>query len=213
MRKNNYIIIDFETGGVDETVYQATQVCCFSVNFDDLSILSKYDSFIKPYANLEIDKDILAKTMVRMEDILNGKEAKKVVSDLIEFFKSANPNGRPQSKPYLVGHNVDFDVRFLVHLFKVNGKNVWDYVDGCRIDTLALAQEHWSDLPEGEATSFKLGVCCERIGYQLDNAHNAESDVLATYNLFKYFREILRNKNSTLSFEAKEQVNRVGYEF
>jgi DNA polymerase III alpha subunit (gram-positive type) len=185
MKKNNIVVLDVETGGKDCKVHQITQICMKVIDVKTFKTLSKYVAYIKPYANKEIDEKILAKTRVTMSDVLNGKESTVVLKEMISFLKEANPNSRASSKPIACGHNVTFDLDFIEEFFSVHKKDLYEFLDKIRIDTLGMSILFFRDLIEDEATSLKLEACCERLGITLDGAHDAEDDVDATTNLLK----------------------------
>lgn len=78
----------------------------------------------------------------------------------------------------VVGHNVDFDLRFLEHEFQLAG--VPFTVPG-RLCTQKLAASY---LPGPKRT---LAVCCEQAGIVNDHAHSALGDTLATAALFRHY--------------------------
>ena len=89
----------------------------------------------------------------------------------------------------LIGHNIEFDERFL----EVHGLNSATP----SIDTLALAQ-----IIDPAAPSHKLGDLCNRYGVELDEAHRALADAEAS-------RQILLNLRSRLErlpLQARDEL-------
>lgn len=78
----------------------------------------------------------------------------------------------------VVGHNVDFDLRFLVHELELAGRPF--EVPG-RLCTQKLAASY---LPGPKRT---LAVCCEQAGIVNDHAHSALGDTLATAALLRHY--------------------------
>ena len=183
-------IIDFETGGLDETTHQITEVGALNFDLKSFKVNWDYQTYIKPYCGLIYEKEVLEKTLVTENDILNGKDSKTVVKELIALFKQGNTsNGHQRGNTIICGHNViGFDRRFLETLFILHDKDVYDYVKGEMHDTLGDAKRLWV----GDEDKHNLKACCEKIGYKLTGAHGAMNDVRATYELYKYFTKRLR---------------------
>ena len=78
----------------------------------------------------------------------------------------------------VVGHNIDFDLRFLTaELAAVNEP----FTLGGKLCTQRLAPDY---LPGPKRT---LAVCCEQAGIVNDHAHSALGDTLATAELFAFY--------------------------
>lgn len=78
----------------------------------------------------------------------------------------------------VVGHNVAFDLRFLVAEFELAGRPLGQVPSLC---TQRLAADY---LPGPKRT---LSVCCEQAGVVNTHAHSALGDTLATAELFAYY--------------------------
>ena len=78
----------------------------------------------------------------------------------------------------VVGHNVDFDLRFLENEFRLAQ---FPFRAPGRLCTQQLAKAH---LPGPKRT---LAVCCEQAGVINEHAHSALGDTLATAELFRFF--------------------------
>jgi DNA polymerase-3 subunit epsilon len=79
----------------------------------------------------------------------------------------------------VVAHNLSFDARFLTSQFATAGLTSPEIAQG--VCTLRLAQAHLPGPPH------KLANCCDHVGIDLTNAHNALGDALATAELLAYF--------------------------
>ena len=80
----------------------------------------------------------------------------------------------------LIGHSVDFDVRFLDHLFDCCGLS-FRASDLPSIDTKKLADEHLKPLG---LKSASLVSCCDFFGWDRSQAHTAEADTENCRNLY-----------------------------
>lgn len=90
----------------------------------------------------------------------------------------------------VVGHNVDFDLRFLTSEFAAASV---PFTLGGKLCTQRLAADY---LPGPKRT---LAVCCEQAGIVNDHAHSALGDTLATAELFAFY---LRHHGGTPPWAA-----------
>lgn len=180
--KNNFIILDVETGGLKYKENPITQIGLVVVEPKNFSIIEQYETFVKPYNDLEITKQALEASRVTMEEINGGIDHIKVLVKLIEIFRKHTPPNTKTAKPILVGHNFSFDIKFLEYLFDLRSKDVFDFVDPVYYDTMRL-MKIFERKKKDEA--FDLTSCCSRFNIKLKAAHGAMHDVLATRDLFK----------------------------
>jgi ribonuclease T len=191
--KQNFCIIDLETGGLDsnkDAVLEVAMVIC-NDSFKDLAV---YESYVLPFQNLFVNEKALKVTNLKME-IINkeGVEEKKVVEAIIDKLKSVNESGTGKGLPIIVGHNIQFDINFLVKMFARYNYDFNNFVSGVRIDTLGLAKIMWgSMLGYKEAKSYKLGDCCQREGVSVADSHRALNDVMATKGLLQFFVNLMQ---------------------
>jgi DNA polymerase-3 subunit epsilon len=85
----------------------------------------------------------------------------------------------------VVGHNVQFDLRFLRHEWHLAGGALPECV---AIDTLALARTYFDFARNG------LGAIAAALGIAHTAAHRAMGDVLATWNVLQHFVAELRRR-------------------
>ena len=64
------------------------------------------------------------------------------------------------------------------------------------IDTIDLARLIFANDPT--MTSYKLEIIAERLGLELDDAHDADADVTATLNILRVGTNRLRNGESNV---------------
>ena len=153
--------------------------------------INRWETFVKPYDGLEVTKGALETTGLKMADINEGMDKKDLVNSLITYFKESSPNNRPENRPVLVGHNVQFDMGFLEYVFNSVGKSSFDFINPTQIDTMALTKMY------NQTDKLKLEVCCSEFGIELKNAHRAMPDVVATTSLLKHYINVLRNTENT----------------
>jgi DNA polymerase-3 subunit alpha (Gram-positive type) len=208
MKKANYIIFDVETGGFNEQENPITQIALLTIDATTLKEIDRFETFIKPYDDLVITKEALDITGLKMTDINKGVDKKEAVDILSKYLKKSMPNNRPENRPVMIGHNVQFDMRFLFYLFESCKKDLFSSVGDTTICTMALAKQAYPDAP-----SLKLGKVCEEAGIKLNDAHKAMNDVLATTELFRYFTNRLRSAGSASKVNIESKKSRLKFQF
>lgn len=192
--KVNYVVLDFETGGIDFEKYAISQVSGKVVDGATFELKESlnYKDYVKPYCGLLHDYKMMEKktkvTKKLVEDY--GIEGRVLMNNLKKLFKSATEQGaRAWEYPVVVGHNVTFDLNFMETLFKKFGENVYDYINSMRLDTKVL-ELFLRQSPQQQNLTYNLTVSCKRANYNLSNAHDAEGDVDATIHLLQYYKGI-----------------------
>jgi DNA polymerase III alpha subunit (gram-positive type) len=196
------VIFDCETGELSCEENPITQIALIAIDSVTLKEINRFECFVKPYENLIIEKEALEGTQVSLSDINRGIEVKELVRVLIKFFESLTPKGdRGKNKPLLAGHNVTFDIAFLSRAFDFCRKDLSEYVHSNNkiityLDTLPLSRIRFS-----QKGKFRLGLVCERFGIELNDAHGAMNDVVATM-------KVLLEHIKSLRGESKEDSNK-----
>lgn len=196
MIRSSYIVYDTETGGLDETRNPITQYAAVVLDGSTLKEVDRWETFIKPYGGLIIEKQALEGTMVSMSDINKGIDIKDFVTTAKQFWEmhlAKRARRREQARLVPVGHNVVFDNRFLAHALSFVGEprglDEWMYPNF--VDTFPMAKLAWGTSGEER---LNLGACCERAKIRLTDAHGAMNDVEATADLLRWFVKKLRAK-------------------
>jgi DNA polymerase III alpha subunit (gram-positive type) len=211
MIKSKYIVYDTETGGLDCTKNPITQYACVVLDFKTLKEVDRFETFVKPYNDLIIEKQALEHTMVTMSDIRSGITLKDFTDVLFEFnaLHQAKGKFKGQNRLVPVGHNIPFDNRFLTYACNLVKKNYYEYIHENFIDTYPLAKMTWGLAGDEKLT---LTACTEYAKIKLTDAHGAMNDVEATADLFRWFVKKLRAKRGTA--DSAEQESRArGQEF
>lgn len=173
---------------------------------------SKYDTEEAPMMEYqEIALTYSAITMDMLEK--QGQSIEEVAKDALQFIIDHTPVKCPKNlKPFLIGQNIDFDKGFFMQLMEYGGltKEVKKYLRGKddfyghwqpeTLDTIMLAQLALCHLPD--VTTYKLESICERLGVELDDAHDADADVAATTNVAAVLTQRMRNPGG----EAEESL-------
>jgi len=208
MKKANYIIYDCETGGLDDQSNPITQIALITIDSQSLQEIDRFEMYIKPYDDLIITKEALDMTGLKIADINNGFTKKEAVDLLCKYFKKSMPNNRPENRPILIGHNVQFDNGFLFYIFESCKKDLYSFVSDTTICTMALSKQAFP-----EASSLRLGKVCELVGIRLSDAHKAMNDVVATTDLFRYFTNKLRSTGGSSAVVKESKKSRLQFQF
>lgn len=203
MIKSNYIVFDCETGGLDENKNPITQYAAAILDGNSLKEIDRWETFVKPYGDLIIEKEALDRTMVTMSDINSGLSHKDFISTATEFWENhrIKTKNREMGRLVPVGHNVPFDIRFLNWVLNFNKKpNIIEWMHPNFIDTFALAKLAFGLTGEEK---LNLGASCVNAKIKLTDAHGAMNDVEATANLLRWYMKKLRAKKG----ESKEEAD------
>ncbi|WP_274651609.1 ATP-dependent DNA helicase DinG [Paenibacillus humicola] len=158
----NYAVLDLETtghGSGDEMI----QVGLVLLD-ESLQVIKSYSTFVKP--TIPIPPFITQLTGIDESMVADAPLAEDVLLELIPLLSDA----------VLVAHNVGFDAGFLNAALDRCGYMPFA---GRRLDTIELLRILYPSL-----TSYQLGSVTEAFGIGHDRHHQADSDALATAELF-----------------------------
>lgn len=220
--------LDFETGGLECQTCACTQIAIHAVRIDTFEVVDKYVAYFKPYNKqykgtakkkvLKKKSDIEDTTSMLYEqaaltysdismDMLNnkGKSIEDIASEVIDFIKKNSINKGRNTKPFLIGQNVGFDIGFFQQLVEYgNMTKEWsklmrgqvDFYGNFQplyVDTIVLGQFALCTNPD--ISSYKLEIMAENLGIELDDAHDADADVSATTAVAAVCARRMRNVN------------------
>ena len=152
-----FVALDLETTGLDADRERIIQVG--AVKFQGDQVLDRFETFVNP--GRSIPDFIQRLTGIRPDQVSRAPHFSSV-SQGIEEFVAQHP---------VIGHNVNFDLRFLeTHGLKL---------DNTRYDTWDLASIL---LPR--TSEYSLGSLARRFGLEHERAHQAIDDADATRQLF-----------------------------
>jgi DNA polymerase III epsilon subunit-like protein len=180
----NYIAFDTETGSLHPKKGDLL-TAYFVVLDENFKILDELDLKLKPDNNrlplagseaLDINKIDLKKHLENSETISYSDAKEKLIEMLKKYCTGKNSRLKP------IGQNIDFDIKFiqeyllfpeeydkLIHYGKLDTKMICDFMKD--------AQWLPSDLGS-------LGSLCRHFDINLNNAHTAKSDTLATLEVY-----------------------------
>ena len=212
MQKSNYIVFDCETGGLDESKNPITQYAAVILDGKTLKEIDRWETFVKPYADLVIEQEALDRTMVSMSDINSGLNVKEFIATATEFWEAhrIKTKKREMGRLVPVGHNIPFDNRMLNWALNYLKKpNVEEWMFPNIIDTFPLAKLAFGINGEEK---INLGASCTAAKIKLTDAHGAMNDVEATADLLRWYMRKLRAKRGD-SVNESNQGRAKGNEF
>ena len=213
MITSNFIVHDCETGGLKPEENPITQYACIILEGTTLKELDRYETFVKPYADLKIEQAALDKTMVTMSDIKNGIPVKEFINTTHELWKQYQSKAKWEDARRLVsvGHNISFDHRMLEWAFQYCKKgSIWQLLQDNFIDTMTLTKLTWGVNGNEKIT---LSDAIRYAKLKITDAHGAMNDVEATADLLRWFMKKLRSKKGEVSVEKEVRERTKGKEF
>lgn len=186
-------------------------------------VKSKYDIQESESPMMEYTQRALEISGITME-LLNtkGSDLKVVCEEIIDFIRRNTEKVAANNKPILVGQNVLFDIAMMQQIMLYTGlydefskvvdgkKDFWGHFQPYYIDTIALAKLAFDH--DKSVTSWKLEMTAERLGIEMDDAHDADADVAATRDIVRVLTARMRNSDGSsnavgaLSAEQKDKM-------
>lgn len=200
-----FVVIDFETGGLDKKKHALTEIAMYAIEGDSLQEIGRYESLIQPYGK-EYDPKALQITGLSLEKLeREGKPFKEVCKEVEDFLNTANVyQSRTGYKPIIVAHNALFEVGCLQHLQNEGGVPIDKLLHGMIdyygnfipsvVDTMHLAKFLWA--ANSRQKKYTLEAVMERAGIPLIDAHRAMNDVLPSTDFLKWVIKLLRGAES-----------------
>jgi DNA polymerase III epsilon subunit-like protein len=170
---------------------------------------NKYD--VPEEKSMDYEEKALIYSAITMDMLYNlGVDINTIAGEVIEFIKTNTPAKTPKNmKPFFIGQNVGFDTGFLQQMMEYSGlmselsKLVRGHTDfygnfqPLALDTIVLGQLAMCHLPN--MNSYKLEIMCERLGVELDDAHDADADVSATTNVVGILTQRMRSTGGIMT--------------
>lgn len=166
LKNNTFVVFDLETTGLNNQPSMGKMDRIIEIGAVKLvngDVAEKFSSFVACPDRLS--PEIINLTGIRDEDLVGAPPIDKVLPDFYKFCDGC----------FLVGHNVQFDYRFV----RYYGEENRYMFDQKQYDTLTLAQE----LLRGELSNYKLNTIADYYGFVF-NHHRAFDDALTTAKIF-----------------------------
>lgn len=155
-------------------------------------------------------------TMERLE--AQGVDLKEVAGAVLRFAERATLSKGTQCKPVLIGQNITFDIGFLTQLMSYAGltkeyektfagkTDFYGNFQPLYLDTILLARLALA--ADTGVTSYKLELVAERLGIELDDAHDAGADVAATLEIVRVCAARMRNSEGAVTETTPKEKTR-----
>lgn len=173
----HYLVLDFETTGTEPGFHEPTQVAALLLD-EGLRELASYSSLIRPIHPENAAPEALEVQGRTLEE-LEGALPPAIVFQTLHRFV-----GQVAEPVVLVGHNVDFDHRFLKVAEAYYGFRV-ERMEADPLCTCSLARVLLQ--AQGLVADARLGTVAAYYGIEFQ-AHDALGDIRATAELLRRFR-------------------------
>lgn len=192
--RNNYLVLDLETGGLDKAKDAILQFGFVVLDFE-LKELDKGETLVKPEKR-NVTTKALEINGLNLETCeskgVTREQLYKGIKMICEKFTSGN------FKPIIVGHNVGFDIGFLNELFLEFED---DFINYREMYFACTKFQMFQKYPNLAAHSLK--ACCSKFNIVNEKSHTALSDTLATVKLFA---ELSKESVSTVELSEEERI-------
>lgn len=163
-----FFVVDVETTGLNPITDEIIQIS--AIRFSNFSPVEAFSTYIKPRQGLRVRAQAI--NGITEADVADAPYIEEIASCFRSFI---NASGITQYPP-IVGHNVKFDVQFLVANNCLHYSYLRDYYD-----TLELSRREYKYYPV-----YKLDYLArECLKILRTDSHDSFSDALATGLLFK----------------------------
>lgn len=182
---------------------------------------SKYD--IDEPELMEYGDKALEYSKISMDMLYKmGKPLEDVCCEICDFVERNTLPVASSNKPFLIGHNPLFDKGFLQQIMLYSGcwdrfcklvrgeKDFWGNFQPLQIDTITILQLTFDNDPS--VNTWKLEAMAERLGIDLDDAHDADADVTATREVVRVLTARMREQSGSgnaigsLAVEKREKL-------
>lgn len=149
-----------------------------------------------------------------------GKPLEEVCREICDFIARNTLPVVAGNKPFMVGQNPLFDKGFMQQIMLYSGlwgefcklvrgaKDFWGNFQPDQLNTIILTQLTFDN--DKSISTWKLEAMAERLGIDLDDAHDADADVTATREIVRVLTSRMRNgggnSNAVGSLEAEKKV-------
>ena len=171
---------------------------------------------------MEYEQAALTYSAITMDMLISmGVDIKEIAQDIIQFAQRCTLSKGKQTKPILIGQNIIFDIGFLQQVINYGGltkefekvfAGTFDFYGNFQpayIDTIHLGRLCFAADPS--VTSYKLELMAENLGIELNDAHDALSDVDATLDIVVVCSSRLRSNSGTVTPILKQEKTRAHF--
>ncbi len=163
LQLSEFIAFDLETTGLNPQNDSITEISAY--RFVNGKPSEEYSTLIKP--KVRIPDEIVELTGITNGMVNNAPEIEEILPKLIDFI----------GETPLVGHNIGFDIGFIVNQFKKSNLQFPSNIEFYDTHTLSRAFLFFHH-------EFNLGGISEYFGFSSEGAHRAGADTLNTGRIF-----------------------------
>ena len=197
--RNNYIVLDLETGGLDK-LKDAILQFGFVVLDLDFKELDKGETLVKSEKR-NVTPKALEINGLNLEECENkGATREQLYEGIKKIFEKFTVGN---FKPIVVGHNSGFDIGFLNELFLEFEDDFGNYREMYFVCTKFQMFQRYPNL-----AAHSLKACCSKFNIVNEKSHTALSDTLATAKLL-----VELSKEAVSSIELSEEERIVKFSF
>ncbi|MBQ5998659.1 MAG: 3'-5' exonuclease [Treponema sp.] len=157
-----FVAFDTETTGLSPDTNRVIEIG--AVKFNSNGILGSYNNLVNP--NQPIPPEITALTSITERMIQNERKIFQILPEFLDFIKDS----------IIIGHNIQFDIRFLNAECLRNG---FPPIKNDAIDTLMFSRWAFPELKR-----YKQTYMAEYLNLDIKEAHRAYDDAFVCGNLF-----------------------------
>lgn len=169
-----YCILDLETTGLSPIENEIIEVGILKVK--DNKIIDTFHSYIKP--KIKLTEEIIKVTNITNEKLERFEHIETIYPKIIQFLGN-------EKDIVIVGHNVNFDIRFL----KQNATNLGYEFNYTYLDTYSLSKVLFPNLD-----TYKLGRIKEHLKIKLPESENTLDVDIILLEVFNEIMDMLKNK-------------------
>lgn len=125
-----------------------------------------YSTLLNP--EMTMPQEVIVIHGITNEMVADAPKFTDIAFNLIDFMQGN----------VLVGHNIDFDIKFIRHEFEMLGLSMPETII---LDTLKFCRCH------GKFSKNRLGVVAEELGFSCEGWHRAMADTIMTEKIFYHF--------------------------
>ncbi|MBD7916307.1 UvrD-helicase domain-containing protein [Clostridium sp. Sa3CUN1] len=162
-QKDNIIIFDVESTGIDVTEDEIIQIAAIRINKDG-QVIEKFEKFLKNKKSVESSFNVHGFSDEFLKK--NGEDKEKVLKEFVDFSKDS----------VIVGHNVQYDINILTS--ELSRNNITGLSFKTFYDTLDIYRRFHTKLP-----NYKLETLSRIFSTENKPSHDAMDDILATKDL------------------------------
>lgn len=179
----DYIFLDTETTGLSRQSDYIVEIAM--IKYKGGVEVDRFSTLVKP--PIHIPAEATAVNGITDSDVASAPQMEKISKDIASFI---------EENYYIVGHNVSFDLAFLVR--ECADALTLDYL--YYVDTITLAKKAFPYMP-----NYKLETLLSKLEISNQQEHRALQDVEATVSLFKICYDKIYADLKSLDLEERKK--------